>query len=89
MSIYVYLIAFVTFFQVSFGFSGNSAIIASGVYLNNLDLCSWVQDTSPSFEPSQVFHWHFVEFRSVRIQSHSVCRFTVYVHVDLSIYLVG
>ena len=50
--------------QVFLGFFDNSAIVASSVYLNNLDLCSWVRERTPWFEPGRVFRWSFVEFRS-------------------------
>ena len=44
-------------------FSRNTAVTASSVYLNNLNLCSWVEG-APWFEPSGVFNWTFIEFRS-------------------------
>lgn len=49
-------------------FSHNAAVTASSVYLNNLDLCSWVQGEpdEPWFEPSGVFNWTFIEFRSAK-----------------------
>lgn len=64
--------------QVSIGFSGNSAIISSGVYLSNLDLCSWVQSKSPWFMPSRVFHWEFVEFRLVLLTINPAC---IHLHI--------
>ena len=51
--------------QVFLVFSGNSAIVASSVYVNNLGLCSWVQEVTPLFQPNRAFRWNFVQFRLV------------------------
>ena len=49
--------------QVSFMFSGNRALIASAVFMRDLDLCSWTQSGNSLFDPARVLRWEFVHFR--------------------------
>ena len=49
--------------QVSLTFTGNRAVVASAVFMTNLDLCSWLQFENPYFDPARVFRWGFVHFR--------------------------
>ena len=49
--------------QVSLTFTGNRAVVASAVFMTDLDLCSWLQFENPYFDPARVFRWGFVHFR--------------------------
>ena len=49
--------------QVSFTFSGNKALIASAVFMRDLDLCSWTQFENPHFDPARVLRWEFVHLK--------------------------
>ena len=51
--------------QVSFTFSANKALIASAVFMTNLELCSWLGFENRNFVPEGVFRWDFVHFRYV------------------------
>ena len=46
--------------QVSLGFHGNQALVASAVFLNNLRLCSWSGLSPPFFDSRLAFRWNFV-----------------------------
>ena len=60
--------------QVSFTFSENKAVIASAVFIANLDLCSWTKFEDRHFIPEAVFRWNFVHFRWVLILAQYVMR---------------
>ena len=51
--------------QVFFTFSANKALIASAVFMTNLELCSWLGFENRNFVPEGVFRWDFVHFRYV------------------------
>ena len=46
--------------QVSVTFTRNEALVGSSVYMNNIDLCSWIQLENPFFDTEGVFRWEFV-----------------------------
>ena len=64
--------------QVSLEFRGNKATVASAVYINNLDLCSWsprsydqslfqtlFPDEYNRFDRRNVFYWNFINYTLV------------------------
>lgn len=42
--------------------TGNSAIVSSGVYVNNIDLCSWKSYQLPYFDRQRAFNWDFTSY---------------------------
>lgn len=49
--------------QISVEFTNNEAVVASAVYSNNLDLCSWSSLNEPFFNRSLAYRWKFVNYR--------------------------
>lgn len=41
----------------------NSAIVSSGVLINNIDLCSWRSYQLPYFNRNRTLRWDFVKYR--------------------------
>ena len=62
---YTHCIVVSTNVQVSIMFAGNTAIIGSAIYANNLDLCSWYSFDPPYFytNRSDVLRWPFMSYR--------------------------
>ena len=46
-------------------FIHNEAVVALGVYSNNLDLCSWSSLYEPFFDHSLAYRWNFVNCRYI------------------------
>ena len=44
-------------------FTRNKAVVASAVYSNNLDLCSWSSLYEPFFDRLLPYRWKFVNYR--------------------------
>ena len=54
--------------QVVAYFSGNKALVGSGVYTNNIDSCSWTGKLTGAgdnfhFNPQLAFRWKFFNYR--------------------------
>ncbi len=50
-------------------FTGNRAGYASAVLINNIDVCSWVQDEEPFFDEDRAFQWNFITLSLVNYKS--------------------
>ncbi len=51
-------------------FTGNRAGYASAVFINNIDVCSWVQLEEPFFDEDRAFQWNFTTLSLVNCMSY-------------------
>ncbi len=52
-------------------FTGNRAGYASAVFVNKINLCSWVQREEPFFDEDRAFQWNFITLSLVNYKSYN------------------
>ncbi len=52
--------------KVFMNFTGNRAAYASAVFINDINVCSWVQHEEPFFDEDRAFQWNFTTLSLVK-----------------------
>ncbi len=55
--------------KVFMNFTGNRARYASAVFVDKINLCSWVQREEPFFDEDRAFQWNFITLSLVNYKS--------------------